>query len=300
MVVMLGFVALAIDVGAMYHERAQLQTGADAAALAIAQDCGKGINCTGPATHPLARQVAQLNVHDGSVEVAEPKVVANTVRVTTSTLDAKGVGSLALTFAPVLGIDEAKVNATASASWGAPISGSAVFPVAFAKCEFNLDGMPQSITFDSKGGTLCSQYDLNGNLNPPGGFAWIGSDSDGSCAQQVTAGSQIQSTGTSLPQDCHNQSAALLQNKTILIPIYDEKGGQGSSGWYNIIAWAAFQVEGYSFSGGTAWNAAKVTQNCGGNCFGIYGRFVQFTSLDSNYTIGGPSDYGVSIVKLDE
>ena len=46
MVVLLGFAALAVDVGAMYAEKTQLQNGADATALAIAGDCAKGINCT--------------------------------------------------------------------------------------------------------------------------------------------------------------------------------------------------------------------------------------------------------------
>ena len=41
MVALLGFGALAVDVGAMYSEKAQLQNGADSAALAIAQTCAK-------------------------------------------------------------------------------------------------------------------------------------------------------------------------------------------------------------------------------------------------------------------
>jgi Flp pilus assembly protein TadG len=39
MIPLMGFAAIAIDVSAMYAERPQLQNGADAAALAIAQDC---------------------------------------------------------------------------------------------------------------------------------------------------------------------------------------------------------------------------------------------------------------------
>ena len=42
MVPLIGFAAIAIDVSAMYAERQQLQTGADAGALAIAQDCAPG------------------------------------------------------------------------------------------------------------------------------------------------------------------------------------------------------------------------------------------------------------------
>jgi hypothetical protein len=103
-----------------------------------------------------------------------------------------------------------------------------------------------------------------------------------------------------LPNDCHNQAPTLIQGKTILIPVYNTQGGQGANGWYGITGWAAFQVEGYAFTGGTNWNAEKVQQNCQGTCFGLYGRFVQFASLDSSFTVGAPSSYGVTIVKLME
>ncbi len=41
MVVLLGFAALAVDIGVLYAERTQLRNGADAAAIAIAQKCAK-------------------------------------------------------------------------------------------------------------------------------------------------------------------------------------------------------------------------------------------------------------------
>ena len=41
-VVLFGFAALVIDVGALYHERRQLQNGADAGAFAVAQACADG------------------------------------------------------------------------------------------------------------------------------------------------------------------------------------------------------------------------------------------------------------------
>ena len=41
LVTLLGFVAIAVDVGVIYSERAQLQSGADASAIAVAQKCAK-------------------------------------------------------------------------------------------------------------------------------------------------------------------------------------------------------------------------------------------------------------------
>ncbi len=42
MIPMIAFAALAVDVGAVYSERQQLQNGADAAALAIGYACAEG------------------------------------------------------------------------------------------------------------------------------------------------------------------------------------------------------------------------------------------------------------------
>ncbi|MCJ8503650.1 pilus assembly protein TadG-related protein [Kocuria flava] len=301
LVVLLGFVALAVDVGLLYAERAELQSGADAAALAIARDCGQGVNCTPDLAAPIAQQMADANAGDGKAAASTPVFEGNTVRTTVSSRDKSGAGSLALSFAPLIGADDrATVSATASAAWGAPLSGIAIWPVAFAECEFDLSGKPQALTLGAKGGTLCSKYNSDGDLNPPGGFGWIGDDKDGSCSQQVSVGSQIQSTGTSLPQDCNATLAKQLENRTILIPVYDDKVGQGSNGYYDISGWAAFHIEGYTFTGNVSWEPQKVTQFCNGSCDGIYGRFVRFTSFDEGFTIGPPSSFGVSVVDLRE
>lgn len=53
-VVLFGFAAMVIDAGAMFAERRQLQTGADAGALAVTDDCVES-GCTSPS---VARQVA--------------------------------------------------------------------------------------------------------------------------------------------------------------------------------------------------------------------------------------------------
>src|SRR3954447_8949498 len=58
MVGLLGFTALAVDVAAAWSEKKQLQNGADAGALAIAQACAKGACGTPSAT---AQTYADLN-----------------------------------------------------------------------------------------------------------------------------------------------------------------------------------------------------------------------------------------------
>ena len=68
MVVLLGMGALVIDVGQLYAERRELQNGADAAALAVAQDCAGG-DCLDETT--TADTYADDNAHDGEAGVDE-------------------------------------------------------------------------------------------------------------------------------------------------------------------------------------------------------------------------------------
>ena len=63
MVALIGLAAVSLDVAGLWAKRQQLQIGADAGALAIAQDCGRG-NCGSPAQ--TAQSLAQLNLNDGT------------------------------------------------------------------------------------------------------------------------------------------------------------------------------------------------------------------------------------------
>ena len=136
MVVLLGFAALAVVVGAMYAEKAQLQNGADATALAIAGDCAKGINCAA-AMADSDNRLADENANDdssGVFSVSQP--TANSVRVETY---AQEPGSTAdgfsLFFARALGNESSVIHAASVASWGAP-SSATTLPWTISQCVF--------------------------------------------------------------------------------------------------------------------------------------------------------------------
>ncbi|MGG7652980.1 TadE/TadG family type IV pilus assembly protein [Kocuria rosea] len=308
LVVLLGFAALAIDVGMLYEERAQLQNGADAAVLGVAQDCAKNANCVdAAAVLPRAQQLADSNARDARSKAAvlELDKTVQKVRVQTTTVDGKsGAGSLALSFAPVLGVDKATVSATATAFWGAPQAGPAMFPIAFAKCEFNLTGAPQVLVLGGKGPTKCPKTGgSTGHVDDlPGGFGWIGENSSTTCGVFVAVGDQVKSsTGASIPSGCSTTATeAALRNKPVLLPVYDQVSGTGNNGKYRIAAWAAFEVHGYTFTGNVAWNPGLVTGACGTNCDGIYGKFVRFVTLDADFVMGPPTSYGTTVVELRE
>jgi len=67
--VLLGMGALVIDVGQLYSERAQLQNGADAAALAVAQGCATGASTCDPSTSGTAQNYANQNALDSAAGV---------------------------------------------------------------------------------------------------------------------------------------------------------------------------------------------------------------------------------------
>ena len=110
MVPLLGFAAVAIDVAAMYAEQQQLQTGADAGALAIAQDCGRGA-CG--ATHGTAQTFATSNLRNASSAATVTALSAHQVTV-------RNAGVRHHLFAPILGIDSTVIAASSHRGLGTP------------------------------------------------------------------------------------------------------------------------------------------------------------------------------------
>ena len=305
MVGMLGFTALAIDVGALYQERAELQSGADAAVLAVAQDCGNGLNCTGPAAHPTAREYAAGNAKDGAVNVAEPVFSGSTVRVNVSTRTGDGAGALALTFAPVLGFDEETVGATSAAQVITPNRGPAILPIVISPCDFDasLTAGPQvlqlhSITGTKKNDTQCGMKAPSSGLNIPGGFGFI-DPPPGECTTTVQVDQTAWSDpGNDLPAACEE----VLQRhvgKTVLLPLYKDLGASGNKGWYKIDGWVAFKLLGWRFPSTSYANTTYPGATCSNPCTGLIGEFERFASIDSGFTSGGP-DYGASVVTMIE
>ena len=104
LVPMLGFAAIAVDVGALYAEKARLQVAADAAAIAVAQDCSRG-SCG----DMLATAQSLITANDGEGTAAHP-VLSN------APLSVTVVGSTPKEhwFAPILGHDSTAVSAIAT------------------------------------------------------------------------------------------------------------------------------------------------------------------------------------------
>ena len=294
LVPMLGLMAIAIDVGALYAERAQLQNGADAAAIAIAADCGDSTGCNGSSAK--AEQYADSNALDGAAGTLAPSFSGKTVTVTARTESTDG-GALSHPLASLIGFDSTTVYAAATAEWGSPRAGP-VLPLALAYCEFAgvVKGVRSTI-----------QYDTNKPCKGPsgqplaGGFGWLDQVS-GECESYVDLNSPLAGSapGLSPPKNCESLLNS-LEGMTVLIPIYDGSAGSGGQkGQLHIYAFAAFTVTGWKFTG----NGNSIMNNpdpkappCTGNCRAIQGFFTDLIEVGGDWELGGPNT-GVVVVRL--
>lgn len=289
LVPLLAMTALVVDVGAMYVERRQLQNAADAAALAIAQDCGRGACGNTTAT---ARSLTTANADAASAVTAVVTGSSVTVR-TSATVDHW--------FAPAIGLDSSLVGAVSSAQWGAPSGGTAMLPLIFSWCSFSAQtggGLPsgttsRTINFSKTDGTTdCTGP--SGNA-VPGGFAWIVTIAGTCTARTTTAMTKVASDpGQSIPSSCSTAAIAALQNTTILLPVFDKFGGTGSGAWYHPYAYAAFRLTGYNFGGQYKWNAP-----CSGNARCLSGYFTRMVDLTESFTYSSTApNLGASLIAL--
>ena len=201
LVALLGFTALAVDVGAMYAEKAQLQNGADATALAIAGECAKGVNCPTAMSDP-DNLLADANANDdtsGIFSVTQPN--ASSVRVETNAQAAGSTDdSFGLYFARILGHESSIIHAAAVAAWGAP-SGATTLPWTISQCVFKKYLSPSQLAELSSTGSFTGdpipthvllRYDENTPDYPgcvpqngyaEGGFGWL--DRDSGCSADI-------------------------------------------------------------------------------------------------------------------
>lgn len=319
---LLGMTAFAVDVATMYSEHAQLQNGADASALAIAQQCAKTPTpppCTAPAT--LATGLANGNALDGSTNVQNVTVSMSTgtVDVTTQARDTAGNNHFSLIFARALGVDTADIHASAEAKFGG-YSAANVVPLAFSKCESDPGFTKDLQFFPSHGDALakdpkykCITTSSSG-LEVPGGFGWL--DTTGSCQVQVDIANPWvgTDTGSDYNADCAtimNQWGAILADpkKTvdILIPIFDNRRGTGINAEFHIEAFAQISLRGWNLAGGTRLpqdfmtaeaNALSKSLKLKSSDNGIFGRFIKKVTLAEAAVMGGPTKYGALGVQL--
>jgi Flp pilus assembly protein TadG len=290
LVPLLGFAAIAVDIGSLYADRAKLQVAADAAALAVAQDCARG-NCGNMAATASSMVVANM----GAATAAQPVLSNSPLSVTVT-----GATPQKHWFAPVIGYDSTAVHATATVGWGGPSQGTAVLPLTFSWCSFAAQtggGLPTGTTaatiYLSKT-TPDTCFGPSGNA-VPGGFGYLMSDT-GTCKTTSALNEQSpSSTGNTPPSGCNNTDFTNYVGKTVLLPIFDVSGLTGSNAWYHVYGYAAFTLTGYFFGG----QYSSSPKPCNGNARCVSGYFTRFVELSDAwaYSPSAPQ-LGSSVLRL--
>lgn len=321
MVAFLGMAALAVDVGAIYAEKAQVQNAADAGALAIAGDCAGGTCGDTDATAALLADANSNDAASGVTSVTFP--AATTVRVETFARAAgSDADSFSLFFARLMGFDSTEIHAVAEASWGPPDSGSTL-PWTVSECVFrDFLTSSQRAELDSTGNFtgdpiathLLLRYDEKTpdyegceaqNGYQPGGFGWLEANAD--CSADITADGTVNGQpGNSFPKVggadkvCQDVLKGLL-NEPVLIPLFSSAiNGGGDKTQYTLIGFAAFQVTGYKFGGGPELtHDDSSAPSCTGMCRGLQGFFTRFVTLEEGrIATGDAPNFGASKVEL--
>lgn len=309
MIALLGMAALVIDVGAMYAEKAQLQNGADAAALAIAATCADNESdplCESGSS--LADTYADANAGDGATAITGATVdkAANSVHVADTNETAAGDEHFSLVFARIFGMDTTQFGAEATAVWSGVGSGPAVFPIIFKRCEFVesiINGAWQVLDFHGSAG--CDNNNPSGQ-NYPGAFGWL-DQAAGSCASPTLQIGQWAGgdTGVAFPGSCQavvdqwKAELAAGQQVYIILPIYDDGRNTGSNTEYRVSGYVTFEITGWRFTGGNNYNNTTSPYACTGSCQGFIGRYIDESTDDGSYEGGGPN-LGASIIELTQ
>ena len=338
MLVLIGAGALAVDVGQIYAERAQLQNAADSGALAVVEACYE-TPCSQEDAESIAESLANANSNDGASNVAEVDLtVANHVTVRTTTQSGSN-SFLTKMFASALDAPAVTVGAHATATFLYPPTGVSILPLVFATCEFVDDGQPHKILTHSgsAGGPSPAKEspakesdkgkgkdeekgggDESGSKNPadcnstnpsgqivPGGFAWLNPNRDVECEVKATVGEWSDgSEGLAIPTECKDlfdpDATPSLKDRTVALPVYAYtcEGMTKCTGSHT-----EYMIEKWAGFKIERWNFPGHSYDPSPGVFaggetGLYGTFVGYAADPSLFTGGSTTPNG-NVVVID-
>ncbi len=306
-IALLGMVGLAIDAAALYQERRELTNAADAAVLAIAEDCALEVRpCDEATAASTAQNYADRNSRDDTTGIAGVTIDygGQTVTVETTTRNPDGSGLLRPFFAQVVGYSGTAVGASATAIWGYPRTLRGMLPLIISRCEFP-DGTPlptaeRVIYFhDGNHTEPCNAQagqDADNDGLLAGGFGWLaaGGDCEVTLTQAAWTGAD---PGSSPTTGCTADDVGSLLFEATPLPIFDDTdgiSGTGSGGRYRVHGFVMFHITGYNF-GGQYKAPSQLSAPCSGDERCISGYFTTGIVYDGE---PGGSNQGIVIVKL--
>jgi hypothetical protein len=290
---MLGMCALVLDVGSWYRTKRQLQSTADAAALAGAQGLPDDPNG--------ARALAQSYADQNGGNVLGADIVVSSTFSPNDTIAVKGDTNQAGVFSKVLGINSAHIDAHAKARVDAPQQARYVAPIGVNSHHPLIQGTASCPCFQEETTLALGKATGGAREDAPGAFNMLnldgsrGGTSPGTLADWMLNGFDgYLGLGNyySDPGAKYNSSAmqdALQQrlNTTLLFPVYDSLTGNGANAQYHVIGWIGFYMTGYDARGS------------GGTLTGHFTEFIAQGILNQSGPSGQPN-FGVRAVQLIE
>lgn len=189
--VVIGLLAMVIDVGRLFNERRALSNGSDAAALAVARECAVDDARCNDSWAPLARGLANANagpddlseldelcgsgnlgacrtLRDHPWECQGANAYTNYVRIRTSTRESDGSTLVPSVFARAFGFEGQGMWACSQAIWGTARGANVTFPLALSACDYvsNASAVIQIFepsAFNPGQGPTCTFTDAGGN-----------------------------------------------------------------------------------------------------------------------------------------
>ena len=324
-----GIGALVIDTGQLYQNRAELQNGADAGALAVAKSCANG-TCTPAVAAQYAsanasaltgRTAAALVCGSGSLGPctagtgqiydcpATPAAGTNYVDVHTSTRLADGSTLLPPVFSRTLAgngsYQGSTVLACARAGWGPALQSTSSLAMTLSYCAWSqLTGNGTAfgttgVIFIKGSAKPCSGP---AGQNVPGGFGWLDPSPAGSCQANIdlTTSTSGNDPGNNVTTPCKTALQQDVANATtVYLPVFTATGGSGQGASYTLVGLAAFVLTGYQNIPGLHPDVVPSGMNgqCTGNAPCIFGRFTQ-ALVPVTDVIGTGTNFGAVAIKL--
>ena len=278
--VLLGMGVIVIDVGRLYQNRAELQNGADAAALAVAKNCALSIstctqsNATSTAVSYAEANASQLTGHSAGVYgicvsvVSSPGFTVGTCPPSSTSamtncpsnpvgknyVDVKTytqVGSSHV-LPPALAHGGSTVYACAQAEWGAALQSNSL-AMTISACAWqaltgNKFGTLIPVYLKGKLKTTCLSSNPSAGSNLPGGFDWLQPTSPTTCTTKIdlTTDTTVNNTGANVTQACKQALQTYIQaSATVFLPIFDcDSTVVGCPGYKSTGANAIYHISG--------------------------------------------------------
>jgi hypothetical protein len=280
--VLLGMTAIVIDVGSWFRQQRQLQTAADASALAGAQALPFDV----PQATSWAQDYAGRNGGNGT----------NGITILSShgpndTMSVKATKSAPGFFAKIFGIDSVKVSASAKARAEAPVQALHVVPMVVSEQHPLLAGagcpcfgQQTTLPFGKEGAPGAF-----GMLNLAGGNGTVGTSEE---AQWITTGFDKylplglyrSDPGAKFASSQIRSALDARIGDVLLFPVFRTLSGNGQNAQYDIIGWVGFHLTSYVQHG----NEATLT--------GYFTRFIA-EGIQSSTGTSQPK-FGVTSIQL--